>query len=90
MAGLSTKPKYDSQTKKFFEKIGAEVHEIEVSKLINLEVIQDGKAHASIMPSEDYLKKNNMTMLEALEDWSSQGNDHVLSKELSNAVKCPL
>jgi len=86
--GISSKPKLNSQANKFFDKIGAEVREVEVSKLKNLSVIQDGKAHASIMPSDDYLKKNNMSMTEALEDWAKGGDNHKLSKELKGASKC--
>lgn len=86
--GISSKPKMNSQAKKFFDRIGAEVSEIDVGKLENFDVIQDGKAHASIMPSADYLKRNNMTMKEALEDWAKGGSDHKLSKELKSAVKC--
>ena len=86
MAGLSTKPKLNSQAANFFGKIGAtQILEIDASKLSSLSVIQDGKAHASIMPSEDYLKSRGMSMEEALRDWNSKGSSHELSEELEAA-----
>lgn len=89
MPGLSTKPKLNIQATKFFEKIGViKILEIDVTKLSSLQAVLDGKAHASIIPSDNYLKKNNMSMLKAIEDWNAKGNDHALSKELSNSVKC--
>jgi len=83
--GISTKPKNNSQAKKFFGGKGQDIMEVDVNKLSNLDVLQDGKAHASIKPSQDYLDKKGLTMGEALEDWAKQGDDHDLSKELKKA-----
>jgi RHS repeat-associated protein len=87
MPGISSKPKNNAQTQKFFDKMGADVKEIDVSKLSSLEAIQDGKDHVSLKPSEKYLADNNLTMKEALEDWSKGGDQHNLSKELAAACK---
>ncbi|WP_431609316.1 RHS repeat-associated core domain-containing protein [Chryseobacterium sp. 'Rf worker isolate 10'] len=87
MPGLSTKPKLNSQATKFFEKIGVkDILEIDSEKLSNLEIIQDGKEHASVKPTDDYLARNNMSMAEALDDWNAKGESHPLSVELSKAA----
>jgi hypothetical protein len=87
MPGLSTKPKLNSQAKKIFEKIGAEIIEIDVSRLTLLEVIQDGEEHASIAPKGWFNKSlSKEKMLEILQEWATQGEIHPLSIELKNAM----
>jgi RHS repeat-associated protein len=86
--GISSKPKNNSQARKFFQGKGQDIKAIDVGKLNNFDVIQDGKAHASIKPSQDYLDRKEMTMAEALDDWAKGGDDHELSKELKAASSC--
>ncbi|NML37747.1 hypothetical protein HHL17_11130 [Chitinophaga sp. G-6-1-13] len=59
---------------------------MDAEKLSNLEIIQDGKEHASIKPTDDYLKRNNMSMGEALDDWNAKGDSHPLSVALSKVA----
>ncbi|MGN6353822.1 MAG: RHS repeat-associated core domain-containing protein [Parafilimonas sp.] len=87
MPGISSKPKNNAQTQKFFQKMGADVKEIDVTKLSALEAIQDGKDHVSLRPSQKYLDEKGISMKEALEDWSKGGDEHELSKELAGACK---
>jgi RHS repeat-associated protein len=87
MPGISSKPKNNAQTQKFFQKMGADVKEIDVTKLSSLEAIQDGKDHVSLRPSQKYLDEKGISMKEALEDWSKGGDEHELSKELAGACK---
>ena len=48
----------------------------------DLKAVPDGSnGHVSIMPTDEYLKKNNMTMSEALEDWKNGGSNHTLSQQ---------
>jgi hypothetical protein len=67
--------------------MGADVKEIDVTKLSALEAIQDGKDHVSLRPSQKYLDEKGISMKEALEDWSKGGDEHELSKELAGACK---
>lgn len=85
MPGISSKPKNNNQTKKFFGGKKQDIMKINIDKLNNLEVIQDGKDHASIKPSQKYLDEKNQSMSEALEEWNGQGDNHKLSKELEGA-----
>lgn len=68
----------------------SQVAEIDTAKLgPNLSAVLDShKGHVSIMPSEDYLKDNNMTMTEALKDWHAGGDSHPLSQAAKGASRC--
>lgn len=55
--GISAKPKNNSQARKFFARRGEEIKEIDVTKLYNLEAIQDGKEHVSIRPKKNIYQK---------------------------------
>ncbi|WGY72034.1 type IV secretion protein Rhs [Burkholderia cepacia] len=91
MAGISTKPKYNTQAQKFFEKKEADVYEVDVSKLRNLEVWDDGSkkgVHASIMPSSEYLERRKLSMLDVLQEWARNKEGHELTKEISAASTC--
>jgi len=87
MPGISSKPKNNASTQRFFEKMGADVKEIDVTKLNGLQAVQDGKDHVSLKPSNEYLEKKGMTEKQALEDWAKGGDEHELSKELKQACK---
>ncbi len=53
----------------------------------NLNAVLDStKGHVSIMPSELYLKNNNMNMEEALKDWMKGGENHVLSQDIKKSI----
>jgi RHS repeat-associated protein len=67
-----------------------QVAEIDTAKLgPNLSALLDSaKGHVSIMPSESYLKANNMNMIEALNHWHAGGDSHPLSQAAKGAARC--
>jgi RHS repeat-associated protein len=91
MPGISTfdSPNTIWATSDKFKLNMTEAAEIDTKNLgPNLEAVLDSaNGHVSIQPSETYLKKNNLSMIDALNDWMKGGEDHILSQDLKKSIK---